>query len=55
MEINLSNIEALCISVLIEPTDRLSLFIAAMALATLTYASDMLKANASASLFVAWQ
>ncbi len=42
-------------SVLIEPTDRLIPFIAAMALAMLTDASDMLKANARASLLLAWQ
>jgi len=55
MEKILSSIEALCISTLTAPTDRFDPFIAAMALAILTDASDMLKANASASLFLAWQ
>ena len=55
MEINLSSIEALCISVLIEPSDRLNPFMAAMAFAMLTDASDMLKAKARASLLLAWQ
>ncbi len=55
MENILSSIEALCISILTDPTDIFNPFIAATALATLTDASDMLNANASASLFLAWQ
>ena len=53
--INLSSIAALCSRVLGEPTERLTFSCRAYVLATLMEESDMLKAKARASLFLAWQ